>query len=93
MAAGQPSLWFPLTMPAEVANSNLFSSLQVDLHGKTLSHAINLRHESFRLNQTHNLVTIVVYDAKNVVAKAILYRRNRVRFFHDASSTHYKNRA
>ena len=26
-----------------------------------------LRHESFRVNQTYNLLTIVAYDTKNVV--------------------------
>ena len=26
-----------------------------------------LRHESFRVNQTYNLLTIVVYDTKNVM--------------------------
>ena len=41
--------------------------LWADLHGTILSHAINLRHESFRVNQTYNLLTIVAYDTKNVV--------------------------
>ena len=27
----------------------------------------SLRHESFRVNQTYNLLTIVAYDTKNVV--------------------------
>ena len=27
----------------------------------------SLRHESFRVNETYNLLTIVVYDTKNVV--------------------------
>ena len=27
----------------------------------------SLRHESFRVNQTYNLLTIVVYDMKNLV--------------------------
>ena len=45
--------------------------LKTDLHGTTLSHAICLRQvydtELFRVNQTYNLLTIVVYDTKNVV--------------------------
>ena len=41
--------------------------LKADLHGTTLSHAICLRQESFRVNQTYNLLAIVVYDTKNVV--------------------------
>ena len=46
-------------------------SIKADLHGTTLSHAIffttSLRHESFRVSQTYNFLTIVVCDAKNVV--------------------------
>ena len=46
--------------------------LKADLHGTTLSHArdkltTSLQHESFRVNQTYNLLTIVAYDTKNVV--------------------------
>ena len=37
----------------------------------------SLRHELFRLNQTYNLLTIVVYDMKNVVGKPYDNRSHR----------------
>ena len=49
-------------------------SLKADLHDTTLSHAICLRQvysvglELFRVNQTYNMLAIVVYDTKNIVS-------------------------
>ena len=55
--------------------STLPKSLKVNHKGRFTRHnfvacdklTTSLRHESFRVNQTYNLLTIVAYDTKNVV--------------------------
>ena len=81
-----------------------------DLDGTTLSHTISLttglRHESFRVNQTYNSLTTVVYVTKKCrrILKHVLksYGNRRYRqcwvtrvvcdFLHDASSARSRNR-
>ena len=41
--------------------------LKADLDGTILSHATSLQHESCRVNQTYNLLMIIVYNTKNVI--------------------------
>ena len=43
------------------------TSQKADLRRATLSHAICLQHELFGVNQTYNLLVIVMYDTRNVM--------------------------
>ena len=51
-----------------VITYTLFYGLRVDLHGTTLLQAASLRHEFFRVNQTYNSLTTILYAA-TIVAK------------------------